>query len=406
MALSRRHLSEIANCHPLGEIDDQFKLFTNDREGEYINRPNRFLLNARIDGKVRRAYCPNPGRLSEILLPESRLIFEKRSTGKTDYTAVAALHDGKCIPIHAGRTNSLVRAIMLGKLFPGMTDLRSEVTVEDSRFDFQLKNKKTLVTIEVKSCTLCYEGVAMFPDAPTARGLKHLKGLSRLSTKDGAAQGYLLFVVGHGDATVFVPNIHTDPALAEQMFNARDSVVYRAVSVQTTRSGFVSAVNWNVPISLHPCQLASKNCGVYLISIKMAKGTTLSIGSLGPIYFAPGYYVYVGSGKKNLRQRIGRQVKKTKKVRWHIDYLTTFSAESKAFPICSNLDLECSLAQQVRLIAARAVSGFGASDCRCDSHLFFFPKNPMENRAFVELLFSYRHRVALEDYLPPNTLII
>jgi sugar fermentation stimulation protein A len=128
--------------------------------------------------------------------------------------------------------------------------------------------------------------------------------------------------------------------------------------------------------------------GAYVLVIFIPRETKIRIGALGAIDFHAGYYVYTGSGKKNLSSRISRHLRKTKKLHWHIDYLTMYADWIQAFPIYTIIDLECRLSREIGDLTKRYVAGFGCSDCPCDSHCFYFEKNPIEEARFIEIVTS------------------
>ncbi len=109
--------------------------------------------------------------------------------------------------------------------------------------------------------------------------------------------------------------------------------------------------------------------GTYLLFLKIDKDLTLNVGKLGEINFKRGWYVYVGSGMNSLIGRVARHFKKVKKKRWHVDYLSVEANEMVAFLI-PNKKIECDLAKD---LAKRfePIEGFGCSDCKCLSHLFY-----------------------------------
>lgn len=117
------------------------------------------------------------------------------------------------------------------------------------------------------------------------------------------------------------------------------------------------------------------NCdsGLYQLLLYLPRNTAIVVGSKGLTMFAPGYYIYTGSAKRNLHARLSRHINRRKKLRWHIDYLTvhTFCLGLRAYlePIFS----ECELHQKTQnlLSACEPIKGFGASDCKCYSHLLY-----------------------------------
>lgn len=115
--------------------------------------------------------------------------------------------------------------------------------------------------------------------------------------------------------------------------------------------------------------------GVYCLVIGLNAGAELAVGSLGRIRFLPGVYVYVGSAMSGVEQRVRRHKSADKKRRWHIDYLLARAEVIATIALPTDRkDVECSLASAVSACegATCPVEGFGSSDCRCRSHLFFF----------------------------------
>lgn len=122
--------------------------------------------------------------------------------------------------------------------------------------------------------------------------------------------------------------------------------------------------------------MAASSNGTYCLVISTKKDLKKTIGALGEISFKPGLYIYIGSALKNMDKRISRHFGGKKKIFWHIDRLTTdrrFSMEG-VFVIKKPQKLECKKAEKMAGIFSM-VAGFGSSDCRCRSHLFFTGKN-------------------------------
>ncbi len=369
------------------------------------------------------AYLPNPGKLTEILIPGRKLILEhtpphpsnlqtSRQTRKTEYTVVAAHYKGNIVPLYSARANQIAEKLIIPYLFPNLSKLTSEIKHGNSRIDFfitYLKSNSSKGTqhisfteafIEVKACTLIEDGIAMFPDAPTERGKKHLLELYEITQKKDAnpTEAHVIFVVMNPTAKIFIPNIHTDPEFTKLIYKLKNVINLHAVSVETEPTGEVKLTNPNIPIKTEPIEELVSNTerlpGIYMLNIKIKKNTTISVGSLGNIDFKEGYYVYVGSALNNLKKRIDRHRRKTKKLKWHIDYLSQRADKIVGYPIVTSKDMECRLAQKIKGIAHSYVKKFGASDCRCVSHLFYFPENPEKNQKFVDILFHFRHKLA------------
>jgi len=112
--------------------------------------------------------------------------------------------------------------------------------------------------------------------------------------------------------------------------------------------------------------------GVYLLFLKLSKGVRIKVGSLGYIHFDRGLYAYVGSAQNNLEKRIMRHLSREKKVKWHIDYLTSNSNVRIIAAYAYRLEkrYECIIANHLSKNCLEEIPGFGCSDCKCRSHLF------------------------------------
>ena len=108
--------------------------------------------------------------------------------------------------------------------------------------------------------------------------------------------------------------------------------------------------------------------GSYVLIAKINEPRRIKVGKLGEIYFKKGYYAYVGSALNSLEKRIGRHIRKEKKLRWHIDYLLQHASIKKIFYKESNEKEECMIASKFDL---SYIPKFGSSDCNCKSHLFY-----------------------------------
>ncbi len=112
--------------------------------------------------------------------------------------------------------------------------------------------------------------------------------------------------------------------------------------------------------------------GSYCLLIKCSKPRRIRIGKLGPIWFKKGFYLYVGSALNGIERRVSRHLGNRKKNYWHIDYFLSSSYVNVERVYCFRSDkkIECGIAERIRRIAP-PVKNFGASDCKCESHLFF-----------------------------------
>jgi sugar fermentation stimulation protein A len=114
--------------------------------------------------------------------------------------------------------------------------------------------------------------------------------------------------------------------------------------------------------------------GTYVLVLRLARRTTLSVGALGDVQFERGYFTYVGSARRGLRPRLSRHISREKRKKWHIDWLTTSpNFEPVAAATTGRVGLECKIARMLSTRADARVKGFGCSDCGCESHLAHFP---------------------------------
>jgi len=165
---------------------EKIRFFEDTIQAHFLSRPNRFLIRCEWNGRILSAFLPNPGRLQELLLPGSmiHLVREESPDRKTHYTVVAVNRDDHPIMLHTHRNNEVARTLLEKRRIPGLEKarvVRSEIRVGRSRFDFLLEEGGKDVLLEVKSCTLVGARAAMFPDAVTERGARHLRELAILS---------------------------------------------------------------------------------------------------------------------------------------------------------------------------------------------------------------------------------
>lgn len=371
---------------PVWMIDDSFETAT------FLSRPNRFVVECGIHGKPFSAYLPNPGRLWELLVPGCRLYVKRNSPSvMMPYTVLAVEKEGKPILLHTHMTNDVAGVLLKRKLIPGWEDaevVRREAAFGESRFDFLLRRGRQEMVLEVKSCTLFRERLAMFPDAVTRRGSRHLLGLKRLS-KEGLQAG-VLFIVHWPHAEYFMPEHHTDLEFAQNILKVHDRVDIKAVSVRWKRDLSIDGTVRELIIPWEAIAKKTKDSGSYIVILYLDADSRIEIGGLGMIPFRKGYYLYAGSAKKGLAKRIERHQRLRKNLFWHIDYLREKTSFCKALPVRTSEDLECAMAEDLRKIAGWSVKGFGSSDCRCESHLFGMENDPMQLPAFIDMLYDWR----------------
>lgn len=362
-------------------------------EGLFLLRKNRFTVSVVIQNQVYDAYLPNPGRLWELLIPRrTELILVKNSQKEvTPYTVIACKSKGGNVLLHTHLTNKVVADLINSQMIPflkGYSVIREEVKVKDSRFDLLLGNHGKNLYLEVKTCTLFGDRVAMFPDAVTERGRRHLLELRELTERGYATS--VLFVVMNPKVDYFLPAYHIDYEFAKAFIEVKDRVNLGAISVEWDRD-FVEVSNvkeLDIPYEFLISEMSDR--GVYLLVLELDESFKISIGGLGERTFTAGFYVYVGSAKRGLTERIKRHLRKGKRKRWHIDFLAEKAKSIRDIPIRTGRPIECELAERIGNISESEITGFGCSDCRCKSHLFFFSENPIVNERFIEVVSFYR----------------
>ena len=199
---------------------------TNQWEARFVNRLNRFVaLVDRGNGEHLEVHVPSSGRMEELLVPGAEVMVEPFAIDRGQKTVgrlAKVLHaDGVWVSIDSHLPNRLMeKAIRDGRLaeFTGWEDLRPEAVYGHSRLDFSLTLNGRRGLIEVKSVTLVEDGIALFPDAPTVRGARHVRELAMAAIKGYLA--FLVFVIQRDDAYVFSPHKVRDPDFAEAVQEA------------------------------------------------------------------------------------------------------------------------------------------------------------------------------------------
>jgi sugar fermentation stimulation protein A len=186
-------------------------------------RPNRFLVRVVVGGRRRWAACRDPGRLGELLRPGARVRVEPAPRGprKTRLTLTLVRHGPLWVPLVPALANRVLAAALARGGVPGLEGahvLGAEIAHGRSRFDFLLGHGGRELLAEVKSVTLVEASRALFPDAPTVRGARHVRELAQRARRGAAAA--VVFVVQRPDARCVAPNRATDPLFADALAEA------------------------------------------------------------------------------------------------------------------------------------------------------------------------------------------
>ncbi|MDE6746036.1 MAG: DNA/RNA nuclease SfsA [Oscillospiraceae bacterium] len=195
--------------------------YKNIVEGRFISRPNRFVANVEIDGKIEVCHVKNTGRCRELLTEGAQVWLEKAEPSakrKTMYDLVAVRKGDRLINMDSGAPN-IAAGELLPTIFPDGI-IRAEYSYGNSRFDFYIEQGGRKILLEVKGVTLEEDGIVRFPDAPTERGVKHINELSRCL--DEGFETYLLFVIQMADVRYFTPNDATHPEFGQALRRAAE----------------------------------------------------------------------------------------------------------------------------------------------------------------------------------------
>lgn len=220
--------------------------------GIFEKRINRFISEVYIDGVKLQVHVKNTGRLKELFQQGAKVLLEcsDNPNRKTQFSIIAVLKGDIWVNIDSQAPNAVAfEAIKQGRIAEiGQVDLvKREVTYRASRFDLYFEQGEQKGFIEVKGVTLEIEGVAMFPDAPTTRGTKHVLELAK-----AAKEGYhcaILFLVQLKGCQKFVPNREMDPAFADALILAAEAgVQILAYDTMVTEDGMV--LDTVVPVEL------------------------------------------------------------------------------------------------------------------------------------------------------------
>ena len=182
--------------------------------GRFVTRLNRFTTVVTINDTHHRCYLPNPGRLSELLIPGALVLIieQHKKKRKTVYDLFGINYHDQWVIVDSRLANKLVFEALSRKTlkpFSHYQQIHSEVTYQRSRFDFLITTEHNRCFIEVKSCTLVHKGVGLFPDAPTQRGTRHIRELTQALRNGYRAS--IVFIVQRPDVTSIAPNDRTDP---------------------------------------------------------------------------------------------------------------------------------------------------------------------------------------------------
>lgn len=200
--------------------------YSNIVKGRFISRPNRFIAHVEVQGREEVAHVKNTGRCRE-LLPSGAEVYLEHSdspTRKTAYDLVAVQKGSRLINMDSQAPNkAFYEWAAAGNFIPEPSLIKPEYKWGNSRFDFYIEKGERRCLVEVKGVTLEFDGVVLFPDAPTERGVKHINEL--IKAKNEGYEAYICFVIQMSDVKYISPNDATHPEFGAALRRARDEGV-------------------------------------------------------------------------------------------------------------------------------------------------------------------------------------
>lgn len=223
--------------------------YSNMVPGVFLDRPNRFIAHVEIEGAVETVHVKNTGRCRELLVSGAKVYCQRSDNParKTKYDLISVEKNGRLINMDSQAPNAAAGEWLRSGGLGGVENLRAETVHGDSRFDFSFILEGRPCFLEVKGVTLEEDGVCAFPDAPTERGAKHLRGLME-ATREGYG-AYVLFVIQMENVRYLCPNETTDPDFALALRQAAAAGVHvLAVECRVTPETMI--LTKRVPVKL------------------------------------------------------------------------------------------------------------------------------------------------------------
>lgn len=199
--------------------------YPNIVSGIFLKRPNRFIAHVMIKGKEEIAHVKNTGRCRELLIPGATIYLQEHDNPnrKTKFSLIAVEKGKLLVNIDSQAPNKvMLEALSQGLCLPGLKSpiiqIKPESVYGSSRFDFYVTANGQKAYLEVKGVTLELDGVAKFPDAPTERGVKHIRELME-AAKEGF-EAYVIFVIQMKGIRYVTPNDETHAEFGQALREA------------------------------------------------------------------------------------------------------------------------------------------------------------------------------------------
>ena len=196
-------------------------IYENIREARFLSRPNRFVANIEIHGRTEVCHVKNTGRCRELLLPGAEIYVQEWNSShrKTKFDLIAVRKGKRLINVDSQAPNKVFSEwVQDGGFLSGVTAVKPEVRVGSSRLDFCIEAEGRKIFAEIKGVTLEQNGVVLFPDAPTQRGVKHLEELMECVRQ--GYEAYAVFIIQMEQVKYFTPNRGMHAAFADTLREA------------------------------------------------------------------------------------------------------------------------------------------------------------------------------------------
>lgn len=223
--------------------------YANMVPGVFLSRPNRFIAHVEIQGQTQVVHVKNTGRCRELLIPGTQVWCQQTDNParKTKFDLITVRKGERLINMDSQAPNMAALEWLAAGGLGAVDNLRPETVHGDSRFDFSFTKNGTTCYLEVKGVTLEKDGVCAFPDAPTTRGAKHLRGLAEAARQGCGA--YVLFVIQMENVRSLHPNDRTDPDFGAALREAAAQGV-QVLAVQCRVSEDTMEICGEVPVHL------------------------------------------------------------------------------------------------------------------------------------------------------------
>lgn len=201
--------------------------YDNISKAYFIDRPNRFIAHAEIDGQTETIHVKNTGRCAELLIPGAEIYVQdsRNPDRKTRWDLIGVKKGSRMVNMDSQVPNRVVREwLERGEAVENITDIRPEYTYGNSRIDLYVEAGERKILIEVKGVTLEEDGEVRFPDAPSERAVKHVQELEKAVSE--GYEAWVFFVIQMKDVSYFTPNRRTHAEFADALSHAAEKGVH------------------------------------------------------------------------------------------------------------------------------------------------------------------------------------